>query len=164
MADNQARRYSSSDVSDIIRSGLEHKSASGDISFGELLEIAHQAGLNESQLNAAIEFQESDAQLEKARNQFKKNEKQGFSAHFRVYCIVNGAFLLVAILAESQIHMGLPAAAIPLVPMIGWGIGLAIHGSVALFPSDENIEKGARKLLAKEAERREDEYLDRVMG
>jgi hypothetical protein len=51
--------------------------------------------------------------------------KMGWLTHLTVYLLVNGALLALSwIRGDTQwVHF----------PMIGWGVGLAIHGIVTLF-------------------------------
>ena len=79
----------------------------------------------------------------------------------RIYLIVIGAIFLFNVFLFNVVT-GTPLFFV--FPAIGWGIGIAIHGSRALFPDDESIEKGARKLMRKRAEQREDEYVDWMMA
>ena len=155
MAYSQSRRYSSNDVSDIIRLALENKSGRDDVGYGDLIEIARQSGVSQDQIEAAIEYQESEGKLEKAREQWKKNEKQDFLGHLRVYAIVNGALFLMDLFTPGPMWVQWP--------LIGWGIGLAIHGQAAFFPNDASIEKGARKLLLKQRRRKDKELFDRIL-
>ncbi len=155
MADSQSRRYSSGEVSDIIRLALENKSGRDDVSYGDLLDIARQSGVSQDQVQAAIEYQETEGQLDKAREQWKKRQKQEFLGHLRVYAIVNGALFLINLFTPGPMWVQWP--------LIGWGIGLAIHGSNAFFPSEESITKGARKILRKQRRRNEKELFDRIL-
>lgn len=154
MADPQSRRYSSGEVSDIIRLALENKRGSDDVSYGDLVDIARQSGVSQDQIEAAIEYQESEGKLENARERWKKNEKQDFLGHLRVYAIVNGALFLMNLFTGPMWVQW---------PLIGWGIGLAIHGQAAFFPNDTRIEKGARKLLLKKQRQKQQGILDRII-
>ena len=155
MADAKSRNYSSDEVSDIIRLALEQKNARDDVSYHDLIEIAGQSGVSQSQIQAAIEYQDTEGQLEKAREQWKRLQKQEFMGHFRVYAIVNGALFLMNLFTPGPMWVQWP--------LIGWGIGLACHASGALFPSDNSIEKGARKILLKKKRRKHEDILERIM-
>ena len=155
MADPKSRRYSSGEVSDIIRVALENKSGGDDISYGDLVDIARESGVSPDQVQAAIEYQETEGQFDSAREQWKKRIKQEFLNHLRVYAIVNGALFLMDLFTPGPMWVQWP--------LIGWGIGMAIHGSSAFFPSEESIEKGARKILRKRGRRKEKELFDRIL-
>ena len=68
MTDPQSRRYSSGEVSDIIRTAFEYKSGSEDLSYGDLLEIAGQAGLSPGQIESAIEYSKKGKSSSRRRN------------------------------------------------------------------------------------------------
>ena len=51
--------------------------------------------------------------------------KTGFAIHLTVYLLVNGALMAANLLAGgTRWHLG---------PLLGWGLGLGIHGLVTLL-------------------------------
>lgn len=64
-----------------------------------------------------------DLLLQQARRRVRI--KTGFAIHGLVYLLVNSALLVVNLLAGgSRWHLG---------PLLGWGLGLGIHGLVTLL-------------------------------
>ncbi len=50
--------------------------------------------------------------------------KMGFAIHLLVYTLVNGGLAVLSLSQGRQWHWG---------PLLGWGLGLAIHGLVTLL-------------------------------
>jgi hypothetical protein len=50
--------------------------------------------------------------------------KTGFAIHLLVYILVNGGLVALSLARGGQWHWG---------PLLGWGLGLAIHGLVTLL-------------------------------
>ena len=50
--------------------------------------------------------------------------KMGFAIHLLVYTLVNAGLLVLSLAHGKQWHWG---------PLLGWGLGLAIHGLVTLL-------------------------------
>lgn len=138
--DHSTRRYTSDEVSSIVRRALAG-SGGDDIGHDDLAEIARQSGISLERLDAAIEEEEREGELDKAREMWKKRQKQEFFGHFRAYLIVNGILLLMDFFVPGPMWAQWP--------IMGWGIGLAFHASAAFYPSDKDIEKGARRILAR---------------
>lgn len=149
------RRFTSDEVTDIVRRALAGKGAHNDISYDELEDIARQSGISPGQLESAIEEQETLGRLEAAKDRYMKRKRDEFFQHLRAYCIVNGALVLINLMSS-------PGYLWFFWPLIGWGIGLAFHAADALYPSEMEIEKGARRLLRKEDRRRAKAIYDRI--
>ncbi len=50
--------------------------------------------------------------------------KMGFAIHLLVYTLVNGGLLVLSLSRGGSWHWG---------PLLGWGLGLAMHGLVTLL-------------------------------
>lgn len=83
------RRFTSEEVSAIVRRGLEHQSGSGDISYEELEEIALQSGISAQTLQQAIAEEETHQQHEQAKTKWLNRRKSAFYHHLRAYILVN---------------------------------------------------------------------------
>lgn len=69
--------------------------------------------------------------------------KMGFYAHLAIYLLVNAGLFAIAWLTGRD-HW-------PVFPLMGWGLGLAIHGIVVLFKlRGEGLRE---RMVAREIER-----------
>ena len=135
------RRFSSDQVTDIVRRALEH-GGSDDVSYDDLEEIARQSGISAGRLQAAVEEHDRLGKLEWAREEWRRRRKSQFFGHLRCYLIVNGILLLMNIATG-------PSDLWVIWPILGWGFGIAFDASEAFFPSEEAVERGARRILRK---------------
>ena len=124
------RRYSDDEVSTIIRRALSRGGPKDTISHEELEEIARSSGVTSGELQAAIDAQESEAEVEALRAQWIARHRKEFSNHLTSYCIINGFLLLVNL-------MTMPRLLWVVWPMMGWGIGLAFHFRDTYYPSED---------------------------
>jgi hypothetical protein len=153
--DEMRRRFTSEDVTDIVRRALEARGSHDDVSYEDLEEIARQSGIAPGRLQAAIEEHETLGRLDEAKRVYKKRKRDEFFQHLRAYCIVNGALLLMNLITG-------PGTFWVVWPILGWGIGLAFHASDGLYPNEEEVEKGARKMLKKQDKMRASAVYDRI--
>lgn len=142
------RRYTSEEVSGIVRRALEGKGGQDDVSHEDLLEIARQSGISAERIETAIEEEESLGEFEKAREQWLRRHRGEFFGHLRAFLIVNGFLLLVNLITDPLGYMWV------IWPILGWGIGLTFHASSAFYPNERDVERGARKILRKRETRR----------
>lgn len=151
------RRYTNEEVSAIVRRALSGSGAGDTIGYEDLEEIARQAGISPRSLELAIDQQETEGELDAARDQWRKKEKSDFFGHLRAYLIVNGMLLIMNLLTS-------PGYIWVMWPMLGWGIGLAFHASAAFWPGEDSVEKGARRILRRRQRqrRRHEERYDEV--
>lgn len=149
------RRFTNDEVTSIIRRALDGRGGADDVTYDDLEDIAKQSGITPSRLRQAIEEQETLGELENARTEFKKRQRQEFFNHFRSYCIVNGALILINVLSSREYFWFVW-------PMVGWGIGIAFHAVDALFPNEAKIERGAKRLLRKQQMIRAKQVYDRI--
>lgn len=144
--DHVNRRYSSEEVSAIVQRALQRQGQADDISYDDLVDIAKQSGISAQALQQAIEAEAQAGELERAKDTWRQRQRAGFYPHLRAYCIVNGFLLLINLFTSPRVLWFV-------FPLLGWGIGLAFHASAALFPSEENVERGARRLLRRRERR-----------
>jgi len=140
MNGRSSRKYSSEEVSRILRRALsrEHEDL---ISYEELVETAREMGIDPIRLGSAIEQEAAGQSSREAREAWLRRKRSGFYAHMWSYIIVNTAILLINIFTPGGWWFQWA--------LLGWGIGLAFHFRDAYFPSEEQIEKGIRKELAR---------------
>lgn len=136
------RRYSEDEVTQIIRHALSRPGPKDTISHQELVDIARASGISADKLERAIEHMQTYAVFEDAKKEWLQRHRADFYNHFTAYCIVNG-FLLFVNLITSRGYLWV------VWPLMAWGIGIAFHFVDTFFVSQERIEKGAERLLAK---------------
>ncbi len=140
------RRYSSEEVSAIVQRALKRQGQPDDISYDDLEDIAKQSGISVHELQQAIEEEATVGELERAKDTWRLRHRSGFYKHLRAYCIVNGFLLLMNLVTNPRFLWFV-------FPVLGWGIGLAFNAAEALFPSEEKGERGAHRLLRRQARR-----------
>ena len=133
------KRYSEEEVSAVIKRALSQRSSHETISHEDLIEIARHTGVSRDELEAAIREEETEGELERARQQWLQSRHNAFYARLRRYLIVIGALMLINLMTTRYPWV--------IWPMIGLGIGLATSASNAFFVSDARIERGARNIL-----------------
>ena len=143
MANNTERRYTTEEVTAIVRRSLESRPTQDAISHSELEEIARELGVDGESLDQAIRAQETEGVREQARQEWMAKRRLQFFEHFRAYLIVN-AFLLI-------VDLMTPAGPWFYWVLVSWGLGLAFDASDAFFPSKEKVEQGVSKVLRKRA-------------
>ena len=136
------RRYSDEEVSAIMRRALVKGRGGDTISHDELVDIAHNSGVSQEALEAALEEQETRGEFEAAKEAWIKRQRSEFYGHLTSYCIING-FLFMVNLLTSRGYLWV------VWPMLGWGIGMAFHFVSAYFPNERTVERGARKVMRK---------------
>jgi hypothetical protein len=140
MVPDNPRSYSDDEVKAILDRALRRQGSGGEITHNELLETAHELGIDPAALQAAIMEQESVGEIENARLEWRARQKKEFFEHLRSYLIVNFILLAINLVTGGDWFIW---------PLLGWGIGVAFHAAGAFFPKDSEVEKGARKLVEK---------------
>lgn len=142
------RRYTDEEVSAIFRRALAGGEHRDTINHSELLDIASSTGISPEQLQAAIDEEAREGDLDAAKEQWTQRHRREFYSHLTSYCIING-FLVFVYLITSRGYFWV------IWPMMGWGIGLAFHYVNTFFVAEEKIVRGARRLLRKRQRRLE---------
>lgn len=134
--------YSKQEVDRILRRAIEASSSKGDdLSESEIIRIAEELGINQNQVRIALREDASVTQFENAKIIWKKRKKREFYQHLSSYVIVNGFLLGLNFVMSSGIDWAVFL-------ILGWGIGLTFDFIDSFFPSEEKVEKGARKMMA----------------
>lgn len=132
--------YSKEEVDRILRRALEGSSSYGaSITESELLRIASELNIDPVQVRKAIIEDVAVNEFESAKSIWMKRKRRSFYEHLTAYVIVN-SFLV-------GIDFMTPGISWSIFPILGWGIGLAFDFVESFFPSEEKVEKGARKLM-----------------
>ena len=135
------RRFSSEEVSAIVRRALESQGGLDDISYEDLEEIALQSGISVGRLRQAIADEERLGEFERAKETWLTQTKSAFFKYLRAYCIVNGFLFLINVITAPGGYLWV------VWPILGWGIGLAFGVSETFFPNEHKVERGARRIL-----------------
>jgi hypothetical protein len=134
------RRYSDEEVSDIIRRALGRGSHKDTIDHAELMDIAKSSGISPDELRAAIEEEGDESELDAAKEDWLRRHRREFSKHLTSYCIINGFLFFVNLVTGIRSFW-------VIWPIMGWGVGIAFHYFSTFHVSDEQVERGARRLL-----------------
>ena len=138
--DQTPRRYSPDEVSRIIKRAFRPGQEDA-ISHQDLLEIARELGVEPDRLDEAIEQELAGRDMEEAREKWLRHRRSSFKGHLWSFFIVIIALLLINIFAGGGWWFQWP--------LLGWGIGLAFHFRSAFFPDERQVERGARRMLAR---------------
>ena len=146
--ENSPRRYTPDEVNAILRRAIDRQGASsvGALTHEDLMETARELGLDPAQVEAAIAEQQEVGAIEAARETWKAQRKRKFFEHLRSYILVNVVLFLINFVTGSPVWF--------VWPLFGWGIGLLFDASDTFFPKDKDIERGARRLLARQDRQR----------
>jgi hypothetical protein len=142
---SEDKRYNDEEVGEILRRAIERQlkrqSVSGTTKT-ELIEAAKEVGVSSSDLEAAATELEAEragrAEIDSLANFTKKRKRRrqkSFLMHFSVYALVS-AFLVALNIITTGLEI--PWA---LFPLLGWGLGVAIHGAAFLLGQEEDPEK-----------------------
>lgn len=137
-----AQRYSTQEVRDVLARAIEQQAAkNGDsrLGFDDLVAAAHEVGVDTETLREAsrgLRVQEEQAPAEAGlvgdRNAWIRRQRRQFYRHAGVYVIIHIALLMGLLLLFPAYlpYLGIPA--------LLWGIGLAIHGMIALTANEDD--------------------------
>jgi hypothetical protein len=132
--------YSKEEVDRILKRAIDASpSYSGSITESELLRIASELNIDPAQVRKAMHEDVAVNEFESAKEVFRKRRRKSFYEHLTAYVIVN-TFLV-------GIDYMTPGISWAIYPILAWGIGLAFDFVDSFFPSEEKVEKGARKLM-----------------
>lgn len=114
------RKYTSAEVQEILRrAASKSQDTSDSLEHDDLVAAAREAGLDPAAVEAAALEVASARSTEDAGRELREQKRRGFLSHLSAYVIVNGALLLMSLLATGRPYS--------LTVAIGWGIGLAFH-------------------------------------
>jgi serine/threonine-protein kinase len=136
-----AQRYSTQEVRDVLAKAVEQQAARhGDarLGFADLLAIAGEVGVDEESLREASRALR--ARDERPRDAARDDEesaawirgrRRAFFRHLGVWMIVNMGLMLLGLVIPG------PPLWPFLMPALAWGVGLGIHGLIALTSSKD---------------------------
>ncbi len=134
-------KYTSEQMELILKNAIKKQGAKGNISHEDLVATARELGIDENDLQSAIEeYLEGISPLEEAKLEWRKQKRRKFYEHLQTYLIINGMFAGICYYSGADWYIW---------SVMGWGVGLAFDAFASLFPSDSDVEKGAKKILKK---------------
>lgn len=104
--------------------------------------------MNSTDFNPAPSAAAADDAALRRRAKKRVEAKMGWYIHALVYVLVNGGLLLVNLVAGGHRWS--------VWPLLGWGIGLAVHG-IVVFAAYGPGERWRERMLAQELQRLRDE-------
>jgi eukaryotic-like serine/threonine-protein kinase len=132
-----AQRFSTGEVREVLGKAIEQQAAkqgSTKLGFDDLIAVAAEVGVDVESLREAsralrVRSEEQSTALENTtkRDAWIRQQRRMFHRHAGVYLIVNVALLVLGLLLLSFTPWW-----VWFLPGLAWGIGLAIHGLVAM--------------------------------
>ena len=143
----EAQRFSTGEVRDVLAKAIDRQAArqgSTKLGFEDLLAVAAEVGIDPDSLREASRAlrasnQESSAtggDFVKRRDAWFRQQRLNLYRHAGVYGIVNAAILIFGL-----VLLTFTPSWIWFLPLLAWGIGLAIHALVALTASEEDFRE-----------------------
>jgi eukaryotic-like serine/threonine-protein kinase len=143
----EAQRFSTGEVRDVLAKAIDQQAerqGSTKLGFEDLLAVAAEVGIDRDSLREASRAlrasqQETSAtggDFVKKRDAWIRHQRLMLYRHAGVYGIVNAAILVLGL-----VLLRFTPWWIWFLPMLGWGIGLAIHALVALTASEEDFRE-----------------------
>jgi hypothetical protein len=113
--------YSESDAQEILRRAASSHTSAGGLSRDELLRTAAELGVSPEAVARAEAEYFAEREQNRDIDEFRRQHRAEFRTHLVIYAIIN-IFLLCINLLTSADHLWF------FYPLLGWGIGIAIHG------------------------------------
>ncbi len=142
-----AQRFSTGEVRDVLARAIDQQAerqGSIKLGFEDLLAVAAEVGIDPDSLREAtralrVSKQEpsaTDVELVKKRDAWFRQQRLNLYRHAGIYAIINAAILVLGLVLLSFTPWW-----IWVLPLLGWGIGLAIHALVTLTASEEDFRE-----------------------
>jgi hypothetical protein len=152
---NASEQYSKEEMERILSRALEHRRERGEtVSHEHLLEVAKELGLSEREIEQAVEEELSVGTLEQAKQEWLARSRQKWRSHLFSYLGVNAVVLGADLWLNGRITWSFGT-------VFGWGIGLFFDTIFTAFPSEEQLEQNAQKLLQKREKKRQNKLLNK---
>jgi serine/threonine-protein kinase len=154
-----AQQFSSGEVREVLGKAIENQAAkqgSTKLGFDELIAVAAEVGVDVASLRDASralrgrdEQQGAAIELAAKRDAWLRQERLLFHRHAGVYAIVNAGLLVLGLVLLSFTPWW-----IWFLPALAWGVGLAIHGLMALTSNEADWKEHHEGMQAWEEGRR----------
>jgi eukaryotic-like serine/threonine-protein kinase len=146
----EAQRFSTGEVRDVLAKAIDQQAerqGSTKLGFEDLLAVAAEVGIDPDSLREASRALRASKQepsatggdFAKKRDAWIRHKRLILYRHAGVYGIVNAAILILGLVLLSFTPWW-----IWFLPVLGWGIGVAIHALVALTASEEDFREHDR--------------------
>lgn len=134
--------YASEEAQQILQIAITKQTESGELSRGQLLEIAGELGISDDMLLAAEQEWLSRKGEMQEQATFDQYRRQRFQHHLIRYLVVNSFLFLIDLLIGNGVQLSLFI-------LLAWGIGLALHAWQTFWPNsfryDEDFQKWRRQ-------------------
>ncbi|MCA9613364.1 MAG: 2TM domain-containing protein, partial [Myxococcales bacterium] len=145
--------YDDAEVEEILRSALERGGQTDGLTHAELAEVAAEVGLSTEELEQAargvLAARAERREREEAQRVLavrKRQRRRGFAQHVLTWGVVGAGLAALDQLTGAGISWAL-------YPIVGWGIGVGLHGVGLIFADDEKEIRQIARQLRKQRER-----------
>jgi serine/threonine-protein kinase len=154
-----AQQFSTGEVREVLGKAIEQQAAkqgSTKLGFDDLIAVAAEVGVDVDSLREASRAlrargQEQSTAIESAaeRDTWLRQERMLFFRHAGIYAIVNAALLVLGLVLLSFTPWWIWFLA-----PLAWGVGLAIHGLMAMTTSEADWKEHTQGMKSWEESRR----------
>jgi hypothetical protein len=143
----EAQRFSTGEVRDVLAKAIDRQAerqGSTQLGFEDLLAVAAEVGIDPDSLREASRALRASKETPsgtggdfvKNRDAWMRQQRLNLFRHAGVYAIVNAALLVLGL-----VLLRFTPWWIWFLPLLGWGVGLAIHALVALTAGEEDFRE-----------------------
>lgn len=147
------KNFTPEQIEQIIKIALANKTNKATDNKINIYDIAKELNIDESVLNDAIKQYENNAEIDKIRENYIKHKKKKFFEHLFYYVFVNSTLIASNILSEGTISWSL-------LPLVGWGLGLAINAYKAFNFNEEDFQKFYKKIIRRQKGQKFNQLID----
>jgi eukaryotic-like serine/threonine-protein kinase len=167
----EAQHFSTSEVREVLGKAIERQAeqqGSTKLRFEDLLAVAAEVGIDEGSLREASRAlragkeEQGGATADAARRDaWIRQQRVVFYRHAGIYLIVNAAIMVLGLALLTFTPWW-----VWFLPALGWGIGVAIHGLIALTASEQDWREHdeGMKWWHERQQRRHDERMAGMAG
>jgi hypothetical protein len=150
----QAQLFSTSEVQAVLSRALERQAqGSPKLGFDDLLAVAAEVGIDTGSLREASRELRKASVDNAPRDAWLRRQRRDLRRHAGVYAIVNAAILVLGLVLLPFTPWWLW-----FIPLLGWGVGLAIHALIALTANEDDwLEHEEGMQMWREGKRRKHE-------
>ncbi|MBX3251021.1 MAG: 2TM domain-containing protein [Myxococcales bacterium] len=153
--------YDDAEVEAILRAALDRPGAAEGLTHAELAEVAAEVGLSPEELEKAAKevlgarvARREREQAEAVAKARRRARRRGFAQHVVTWGIVGTGLVALDYVTNGSVTWAL-------YPIIGWGIGVGLHGAGLAFRDEEKEVARIARDLRKRREREEQKARDK---